>query len=150
MIRVIKEQLPDKKSQACKTGDTIKHRKYGYRGVIVHQDLTFKGEDEWYLSNQSQPSKHQPWYFVLVNEIQQVTYVAASNLILDQYVKKVDHTMINLFFSGYDYELNKYIRNEVPWNPGNPPETPPPSPPPNFQPPGKPPNFTPPAPPSSL
>ncbi|MDB3958517.1 heat shock protein HspQ [Opitutales bacterium] len=141
MIRVIEEQSPDRNSHLFKTGDIINHKTYGYRGAIVHQHLTFKGEDEWYLSNPSQPSKHQPWYFVLVDEIQQVTYVAESNLTLDRLGNKVDHAMINLFFSGYDNELKKYIRNEVPWNPGNPPETPPPSPPPS---------FTPPEPPSSL
>ena len=150
MIRVINEQSTDRNSQSFKTGDIVNHKTYKYRGVIVHQHLTFKGEDKWYLSNQSQPSKHQPWYFVLVDEIQQVTYVAESNLTLDRLGKQVDHPMINLFFSGYDDELKKYIRNEVPWNPGKPPETPPPSPPPNFLPPGKPPNFTPPEPPSSL
>ena len=141
MIRVIEEQSPGRNSGSFKTGDIIKHKKYGYRGVIIHQDSNFKGEDEWYLSNQSQPSKHQPWYFVLVDEIQQVTYVVESNLTLDQCEKQVDHPMINLFFSEYDDELKKYIRNEVPWNPGSPPETPPP---------GPTPNFTPPKPPSSL
>ena len=108
MIRVINEQSPDRNSLSFKTGDIINHKTYGYRGVIVHQHSTFKGEDEWYLSNQSQPSKHQPWYFVLVNEIQQVTYVAESNLTLDRLGKKVDHAMINLFFSEYDNELKKY------------------------------------------
>ena len=141
MIRVINEQSPDKNSHLFKTGNIINHKTYGYRGVIVHQHSTFKGKDEWYLSNQSQPSKNQPWYFVLVDEIQQVTYVAESNLTLDQCEKQVDHAMINLFFSGYDNELKKYIRNEVPWNPGNPPKNPPPS---------QPPSFTPPEPPSSL
>ena len=141
MIRVINEQSTDRNSQSFKTGDIVNHKTYKYRGVIVHQHLTFKGEDEWYLSNQSQPSKHQPWYFVLVDEIQQVTYVAESNLTLDRLGKHVDHPMINLFFSGYDNELKKYIRNEVPWNPGNPPDTRPPTPPPS---------FTPPEPPSSL
>ena len=141
MIRVINEQSTDRNSQSFKTGDIINHKIYGYRGVIVHQHSTFKGKDEWYLSNQSQPSKNQPWYFVLVDEIQQVTYVAESNLTLDQCEKQVDHAMINLFFSEYDNELKKYIRNEVPWNPGNPPKNPPPS---------QPPSFTPPEPPSSL
>ena len=150
MIRVINEQSTDRNSQSFKTGDIVNHKTYKYRGVIVHQHLTFKGEDKWYLSNQSQPSRHQPWYFVLVDEIQRVTYVAESNLTLDQCEKHVDHPMINLFFSGYDNELKKYIRNEVPWNPGNPPKTPPPSSPPNFQPPGKPPNLNPPDPPSFL
>ena len=141
MIRVINEQSTDRNSQSFKTGDIVNHKTYKYRGVIVHQHLTFKGEDKWYLSNQSQPSKHQPWYFVLVDEIQQVTYVAESNLTLDRLGKKVDHAMINLFFSEYDNELKKYIRNEVPWNPGNPPDTRPLTPPPS---------FTPPEPPSSL
>ena len=141
MIRVINEQSTDRNSQSFKTGDIVNHKTYKYRGVIVHQHLTFKAEDEWYLSNQSQPSKHQPWYFVLVDEIQHVTYVAESNLKLDRLGKKVDHAMINLFFSEYDDELKKYIRNEVPWNPGNPPKNPPPS---------QPPSFTPPEPPSSL
>jgi len=150
MIRVINEQSPDRNSLSFKTGDIINHKTYGYRGAIVHQHSTFKVEEEWYLSNQSQPSKHQPWYFVLVDGNQQVTYVAESNLTLDQCEKHVDHPMINLFFSGYDNELKKYIRNEVPWNPGNPPKTPPPSSPPNFQPPGKPPNLNPPDPPSFL
>ena len=150
MIRVINEQSPDRNSLSFKTGDIINHKTYGYRGAIVHQHSTFKVEEEWYLSNQSQPSKHQPWYFVLVDGNQQVTYVAESNLTLDQCEKQVDHPMINLFFSGYDNELKKYIRNEVPWNPGNPPKTPPPSSPPNFQPPGKPPNLNPPDPPSFL
>ena len=150
MIRVIEKQSPDRNSHSFKTGDIIKHKKYRYRGIIVHQDSTFKGENEWYLSNQSQPSKHQPWYFVLVDEIQQVTYVAQSNLTLDQCEKKVDHQMINLFFSKYDHELKKYIRNEVPWSPDSPPETPPPNPPPNFQPHDKPPNLTPPDPPGFL
>ena len=141
MIRVIEEQPPDRNSHSFETGDIVNHKTYGYRGVIAHKDSNFNGEEQWYLSNQSQPNKHQPWYFVLVDQIQQVTYVAESKLILDQYEKKVNHPMINLFFSRYDNELKKYIRNEVPWNPGNPPETPPPDPPPN---------FIPPEPPSSL
>ena len=84
------------------------------------------------LIQPDQPSKEQPWYFVLVDGNQQVTYVAEANLTLDQSRNTVVHPMINLFFSGYDDELKKYIRNDVPWNPGKPPDAPPPSPPPNF------------------
>jgi len=150
VIHILQEYQSENNPTRLQTGDIITHSKYGYRGVIVHIDPTFQGNENWYLSNQTKPNKKQPWYFVLVDGNQQVTYVAESNLTLDQCEKQVDHPMINLFFSGYDNELKKYIRNEVPWNPGNPPKTPPPSSPPNFQPPGKPPNFTPPEPPSSL
>ena len=146
MIHILQEYQSENNPTRLQTGDIITHSKYGYRGVIVHIDPTFQGNENWYLSNQTKPNKKQPWYFVLVDGNQQVTYVAESDLTLDQCEKQVDHPMINLFFSGYDDELKKYIRNEVPWNPGNPPETPPPSPPPNFQPPSKPPNLTPPDP----
>ena len=141
MIHILQEYNSDDDQPKLTTGDIITHKRYGYRGVIVHADSSFQGDENWYLSNQAQPSKEQPWYFVLVAGNQQVTYVAKENLNHDLSGNTIVHPMINLFFSGYDDELKKYIRNEVPWNPGNPPETPPPDPPPN---------FIPPEPPSSL
>ena len=121
-------------------GEVIFHKKYGYRGLIVEFDLTCQAPDEWYYSNQSQPDRNQPWYHILVDGNQQVTYVAQSNLVYDQLNKPVVHPMLNLFFSGHNEEENKYVRNDVPWDPGNPPDAPPPGPPPDFTPP-PPPSF---------
>ena len=132
MIHILQEYNSNDNQPKLQTGDIITHKKYGYRGVIVHTDLHFQGDETWYLSNQTQPSKEQPWYFVLVAGNQQVTYVAEENLDRDQSANPVVHPMLNLFFSGYDVELNKYTRNDVPWNPGQPPDAPPPLPPPNF------------------
>ena len=140
MICVIKECQEHEKPTKFQTGDIIAHRRYGYRGLIVHTDLSFQGNESWYFSNQTQPSKEQPWYFVLVDGNQQVTYVAEENLKYDNSANPIVHPMLNLFFSGYDPELNKYTRNDVPWNPGKPPDALPPFPPPNFQPPN-PPSF---------
>ncbi|MDG1138080.1 MAG: heat shock protein HspQ [Opitutales bacterium] len=117
------------------TGDIINHQMYNYRGVIVDYDSTCQAPEHWYKSNQTRPERHQPWYHVLVDGNQQVTYVAESNLSLDQTGLPIVHGMLNIFFSGYDEQKNKYKRNNVPWNPGNPPEAPPPSPPPDFTPP---------------
>ena len=144
MIHVIKWQPSEENLLPFETGEIVSHKRYEYRGVIVHRDNKFQGSEKWYLSNQTQPGKKQSWYFVLIDDNQEVTYVAETNLTLDNSPKEVNHPMVNLFFSGYDNELKKYIRNEVPWNPGNPPETPPTDPPPNFQPSDKPPNLTPP------
>ena len=116
-------------------GAVIFHKKYGYRGVIVHFDSTCQAPDAWYEANQTQPSRNQPWYHILVDGNQQVTYVAESNLTYDQLGKPVIHPMLNLFFSDHDEEENRYIRNNIPWNPGNPPDAPPPTPPPDFTPP---------------
>ena len=85
--------------------------------MIVEFDLSCQAPDHWYLKNQTQPDRDQPWYHVLVDGSQQVTYVAESNLKHDQTGKPVVHGMLNLFFSGYDDVQNKYQRNDVPWNP---------------------------------
>ena len=135
MIRIIEEYISKENQPKFQTGDIITHKRYEYLGVIVHTDMHFQGNESWYLSIQTQPSKQQPWYFVLVDGNQQVTYVAEENLKYDNYANPVVHPMLNLFFSGFNSELNQYIRNSVPWNPGAPPDVPPPLPPHNFQPP---------------
>jgi len=132
VIHILQEYNSGDNQPKFTTGDIITHRRYGYRGVIVHIDHHFQGDENWYLSNQTQPNKEQPWYFVLVDENQQVTYVAEENLFLDNCTNPVVHPMLNLFFSGFNSELNKYIRNNVPWNPDNPPDAPPSLPPPKF------------------
>ena len=133
MIRILQDCQSEDNPTKFQTGNIITHKRYGYRGVIVHTDLHFQGDENWYLSNQTQPSKEQPWYFVLVDENQQVAYVAEENLNLDSSNISIVHPMLNLFFSSYDQELNRYTRNDVPWNPGQPPDAPPPFPPPNFK-----------------
>ena len=140
MIRILQECQSEDNPHKFQTGDIVTHIKHGYRGAIVHIDLHFQGNKTWYLSNQSQPSKEQSWYFVLVDANQEVTYVAEENLFLDNCANPVVHPMLNLFFSGFNSELNKYTRNDVPWNPGQPPDAPPPLPPPNIHPPS-PPSF---------
>ena len=135
MIRILQECQSEDNPHKFQTGDIVTHIKHGYRGAIVHSDPSFQGDENWYLSNPTQPSNEQPWYFVLVDGNQQVTYVAQENLKYDNSANLVVHPMLNLFFSGFNSELNQYIRNNVPWNPGKPPDAPPPFPPPNFQPP---------------
>jgi len=138
MIRIIQELQSEDNQPKFQTGDIISHKKYRYCGVIVHIDPIFQGEENWYLSNQTQPSKEQHWYFVLADGNQQVTYVAEKNLHPYNSANPIVHPMLNLFFSGFDAKLNRYIRNGVPLNPGEPPDAPPPFPPPNFNPPSPP------------
>ena len=110
-------------------GEVVRHLRYGYRGLIVDFEPTCQADDEWYKANQSQPDKNQPWYHVLVDGQHQVTYVAQSNLQSDTSGEPIVHPMLNLFFSGHDEPTNRYLRNDVPWNPGQPPDAPPPLPP---------------------
>ena len=135
MINLSEGYAPSSQPARFKPGLVIRHRRYHYRGVIVDMDQSCQAPQDWYISNQTQPDKEQPWYHVLVDGNQQVTYVAESNLQHDQTGQPIVHPMLNLFFSGYDEENNIYKRNQVPWNPGKPPDAPPPSPPPDFTPP---------------
>ena len=137
MIRILKKSQPGDITM-FQIGDIITHKRYEYRGVIVYTDLHFQGDDYWYLLNTTQLNKDQPWYFVLVDGNEQVNYVVEENLKHDNSANLVVHSMLNLFFSGFDAELKRYIRNDVPWNPGQPPDAPPPLPPPNFKPPNPP------------
>lgn len=94
-------------------GQLIHHRRYGYRGVIVAIDERCKADESWYRSNQTHPSTNQPWYHVLVDGDSRTTYVAESNLELDESGAAIDHPMIPYFFSGF--HKGKYRRNDRPW-----------------------------------
>ena len=96
-----------------KRGQTVIHKRYGYRGVIVDFDLTCKADDTWYLANQTQPEKNQPWYHVLVDGSQVTTYPAQSSLTHDPSGKEVRHPLIDKYFEGFHNGF--YIRNDVPW-----------------------------------
>lgn len=94
-------------------GHLIRHKRYGYRGVVVGCDLTCQASDAWYRSNQTQPARHQPWYHVLVDQSGTITYPAQTSLSPDESQKPVVHPLVEVFFSGF--VDGRYIRNQQPW-----------------------------------
>ena len=94
-------------------GDLVQHRRYGYRGVVVDYDLEFQGKESWYRSNRTQPDKNQPWYNVLVDETDKVTYAAQTSLEADHDGEQVLHPLVPVFFSGF--ERGCYWRNGRAW-----------------------------------
>ena len=106
--------------QPCfEPGDLVRHRKYGYRGVVVALDATCKASEGWYQTNKSQPERGQPWYHVLVDGASHSTYAAQSNLEADDSGECVMHPWVNMFFEAFND--GKYVRNDQPW-PYGPPE----------------------------
>lgn len=92
-------------------GQLVKHRLYGYRGVIVAYDTYCKAGEKWYQSNKTQPSREQPWYHVLVHDSGGIsTYVAQSNLEVDASGEPVDHPRVKTYFS--DFEDGRYVVKE--------------------------------------
>jgi heat shock protein HspQ len=99
-------------------GDIVRHRRYGYRGVIVDFDLVCQADEQWYRKNKSQPDRNQPWYHVLVDGSTVVTYAAQSSLIPDTAGQPVHHPIVPRFFDRF--EQGRYERNTEPWPGWNP------------------------------
>lgn len=93
-------------------GELVKHRRYGYRGVIVDIDDFCRAPDQWYNSNNTQPDRNQPWYHVLVHDSNSMTYAAQTSLETDESGEPIEHPLINHFFSQFDGE--RYVRNDQP------------------------------------
>jgi heat shock protein HspQ len=92
-------------------GQLVRHRRYGYRGVVVDFDLTCQADELWYYQNQTQPPRNQPWYHVLVDGNPTATYAAQTSLAEDPTREPVDHPLVPQFFSGF--ANGRYERNDV-------------------------------------
>ena len=94
-------------------GQLVRHRRYGYRGVVVERDEFCQADDEWYSRNQTQPDRDQPWYHVLVNGSSTCTYAASENLVDDSSGLLIEHPLLSHFFS--EFKNGTYVRNDLPW-----------------------------------
>ena len=101
------------KISTFKPGQIVRHKRYGYRGIIVDIDHNCQATDSWYYSNQTQPNREQPWLHVLVDGTDQVTYVAESNLELDASEEKIEHPLLSYFFN--ESTSGEYVRNDNTW-----------------------------------
>ena len=95
-------------------GQLVRHRRYGYRGVVVQLDFACRADEAWYQSNRTQPDRDQPWYHVLVHGGANATYAAETSLEADPSGEPVDHPFIERFFERF--EGGAYVRNGEPWS----------------------------------
>ena len=86
-------------------GDIVKHRLFGFRGVIFDIDPVFANSEDWYqaIPEESRPDKHQPFYHLLAEngEASYVAYVSQQNLVVDDSDEPVDHPAIGGMFGTY-------------------------------------------------
>ena len=124
--RLLNTMTPQKEAQAKSdlnsktlspkfhTGQLVRHRHYGYRAVIVDFDMACMADDNWYRKNRSQPERKQPWYHLFVDQSDQVTYAAQSNLIADESNEEIFHPWVPRYFDRFID--GRYIRNQIPWD----------------------------------
>ena len=84
-------------------GQCIHHKKFDYRGVIVDVDAQYAGTDEWYEQVAlSRPPRDKPWYHVLVDGGEHMTYVAERHLEQDETGLPVEHPAVPHFFDSLE------------------------------------------------
>jgi heat shock protein HspQ len=99
-------------------GDVVKHRKFGFRGVVFDVDPVFANSEEWLaaIPEDLRPRRDQPFYHLLAqnDETSYIAYVSQQNLDRDDSDMPVDHPAIASLFGRYDagrYELSPIHRH---------------------------------------
>jgi len=83
-------------------GQIVQHLKFDYRGVIIDVDAEFQGSEEWYRQVAlSRPPKDKPWYRILVDGADHMTYVAERHLKADKSCKPIAHPELDDFFAAF-------------------------------------------------
>jgi heat shock protein HspQ len=96
-------------------GDVVRHRLFGFRGVIFDVDPVFANSEEWYaaIPEEVRPERDQPFYHLLAEnaESSYVAYVSQQNLEPDGSDEPVDHPAISGLFE--DFAEGRYaLRRE--------------------------------------
>ncbi len=84
-------------------GQLVHHKMFNYRGVIYDADPEFMLPEEWYEQvAKSRPPKDEPWYHVLVDGGDTMTYVAQRNLESDMDDDPIEHPLVGNYFSKFE------------------------------------------------
>ena len=86
-------------------GFRVRHRVYGFRGVIFDVDPVFNNTEEWYQSIPAEvrPRKDQPFYHLFAETTEKkpyIAYVSQQNLEADHDPAPVNHPSIAEHFEG--------------------------------------------------
>ncbi|NQV44267.1 MAG: heat shock protein HspQ [Rhodospirillales bacterium] len=102
--------MPDTGKQAqakFPIGQPVRHRLFGFRGVVFDVDPEFNNTDEWYdsIPEEARPRKDQPFYHLLAenhDESPYVAYVSEQNLISDDSGEPINHPDLGDYFDGIE------------------------------------------------
>ncbi len=86
-------------------GDVVRHRQFGFRGVIFDIDPVFANSEEWYeaIPQDIRPRRDQPFYHLLAEneDSSYVAYVSQQNLLADSEGGPVDHPSVSQIFDDF-------------------------------------------------
>ncbi len=83
-------------------GDVVRHRTYGFRGVVFDVDPEFSNSEEWYeaIPEPLRPAREQPYYHLFAenDDSNYIAYVSQQNLVADGESGPVGHPAIGQLF----------------------------------------------------
>lgn len=86
-------------------GDVVKHRLFGFRGVVFDVDPEFNNTEEWWqaIPEGIRPHKDQPFYHLFAeNETScYEAYVSEQNLLSDDSGEPLQHPEIHHWFGSF-------------------------------------------------
>lgn len=88
-------------------GSQVRHRVYGFRGVVFDVDPEFNNTEEWYQSIpvEVRPRKDQPFYHLFAESAESspyVAYVSEQNLVPDDDDDPITHPEMGDYFDGME------------------------------------------------
>lgn len=99
-------------------GQVVKHRKFGFRGVVFDIDPEFSNTEEWWMSipEDVRPNKDQPFYHLFAEneETEYIAYVSEQNLLVDTSREPVRHPQVREVFTRArdgSYRMKSQLRN---------------------------------------
>jgi heat shock protein HspQ len=91
-------------------GDVVRHKLYGFRGVVFDIDPVFANSEEWYeaIPEEDRPRREQPYYHLLAEDEDSsyVAYVSQQNLAGDIEAGAVEHPSLAQLFE--DFQGGRY------------------------------------------
>ena len=100
-------------------GQVVRHKRYGYRGVVIGWSSTCEAPQEWQEAMQIDRLQHkenQAFYHTLVDTRdrpgEQRTYMAAENVSLHTELEPIVHPEVESHFFAFDPIRGHYIANE--------------------------------------
>lgn len=89
-------------------GQVIRHRRFGYRGVVANVDPQFDSSRDWYaMMSRAAHGQEQPRYYVLVDGEEYATYVDEGQLEGDDSGEPVRHSHLGRFFD--EFRQGSYV-----------------------------------------
>lgn len=100
-----KVQAPRHSRARFAIGEVVRHKLFGFRGVVFDIDPVFANSEEWYqaIPEDMRPDRDQPFYHLLAenDDSSYVAYVSQQNLLRDEDRGPVDHPGIGQLFDRY-------------------------------------------------